>query len=347
MTVLQRWLGYPSRPLIIPSGLIIGYNGVSAPSGWSLFTAANNKYLNGTILDGEVGTTGGSATITSFTSGSGGSHYDGPGLAPAVGICSGSNSGCPTNCGGKSWNLGTYGDHNHTISGTYYPRISAVVLIQAGSGANLPNNGIMFSTVNNSYQTAFSSFNNSGLLYGYTSTGDLGEVPALSLLSGSMASHNHQTAVNTRQCTGVLTGTPTDVANGGAAHTHAISPSVAMNLYRTTLLPYLISNPNVATNLIGMWAGAGVPSGWELLSISGRFAQTTYSGDGSNLGNGTIDISGTSGNSSHDHPLSGTSGTSIVGNGYHTSLTHNHAASVASMTFTPPWYKIKFIKYIG
>lgn len=110
-----------------PSGTIILWTGTSAPSGWTVWTSANTRFVMGVPSGGSYGATGGASTHahTASAAASGGAHThvaqsfvygysssnnvsDKDGLAEY-----GASDSHAHNC---SFTLGSAGAHTHTVA---------------------------------------------------------------------------------------------------------------------------------------------------------------------------------------------------------------------------------------
>lgn len=334
----------------VPANLILGLKeGVSLEPGWSLWTTANNYFLTGTTNNTLVGTTLASSTV-SMTSNTRGGHSSGGGIG-AYEHCSGSTSGCPSSCGDWSWNGSSYGDHHHHLTGGYIPDKNQIKLIQASDVLPFPIGGLGFSTTNLPDQVAFSVFNNnpSGHLFAGSSSAVVSGSNSLTFGSGSINSHNHHTSYNTRVCSGVASGYPASINSSSYTHDHSTSGlSITADLKRAALRAWEIVDADKMDGIIGMWTGATIPDGWELVTeVDDRLIQCSSVGSAAAVGAGTLSVSSGTNNKSHSHSTSGTAGYVIVGTGYHTSLSHNHSVSNSHTDWKPAQYFIKFIRYIG
>lgn len=160
----------------IPAGLIIPYNGESAPSGWSLFSSANNKYIIG-AGNKSVGATGGSITVsgtTNTTQHEGG--YDDQGFV--------SGNGTGHNIVDDS--------HYHTFSFTYAPNKRRLVLIKANAGnSQLPANGFILTAEQSMSGLTQLYAGENRFLYAHTSVDTEDDSTSKSVSSSTDGSHNH------------------------------------------------------------------------------------------------------------------------------------------------------------
>jgi hypothetical protein len=325
--------------ILVPSGLIIPYNGTSAPTGWTLFTSADGKFIIGAGNTYAVGASGGNTSLTTGNSDTQGSH-NGSSAQNWVG-----GSGSENNFRGT----GTAGGHNHTLTYNYTPPYYGLRLIKADSSLNvLPPKAVMFAGETLAGLARFSS--GDGKLFSPRSSIGAGGSNTISgFTSTSSGSHHH--------------GNGSDYGSGGGnrpynagAHTHPNTNfNITPNLYRALLSAW--TNASSAFRLQpGMYAfyeNTTPPDGWYLcngsngtLDLRNYFIEfTDEDDDGTRDGDGTLtvpNITLTSVSNTHDHFELGGTGYNCYHDSY--SNTHSHTIAGTTPTFLPPYYALAIIQ---
>ena len=333
------FVGAPS----IPEGLIIPYNGTTAPDGWSLFTSANGKYLVGAGTSYGIGETGGSNTLN-HTLVAAGSH------GGTVFLIGGG--------GGGSYGQGAAGSHDHTYSFSCDPLRRKLVLIKAESEqAQFPQNAIVLS--NQSAMTGLTQLFNNELSLGLVSdtTGTIAADSSKTPTSSSSGAHSHTGSG------GVASGPTSQFVYGyltdQGAHTHTVTVNTfswAVKKRILTAFSDAAATFNLAANMIGLYESLTPPSGWSLCNGANGTPDMRdyfiYFGDKANVGaasgdntmgwNYSTDTAG-----SHQHK-GGSGTTSSPTTGYHSNaVTHSHSGSASGQTYLPPYYALAFIMYTG
>ena len=323
--------------IIVPSGLIVPYNDTTAPSGWSLFTSADGKYIIGAGNTYAVGATGGSTSIVTGNSDSQGSHTGSPSFYAG-------NSSAPK--GGSN----AAGAHTHTLTYTYEPPYYGLRLIKADSDLSLlPAKAVVFSGTSLSGLSRFSS--GDGKLFApHSSIGAGGS----NTISGFDSSNNGDHAHGGQSAHSA--GSGRDYTTSGT-HMHPNTDFVITpNLYRALLSAWTnaSSNFNLQAGMYAFYESTTPPDGWYLcngsngtLDLRDYFIQFTgEDNDGTRTGDGTIevpDITLTSVSNAHTHKASsGTGSTNRLHETY--SNTHSHTISATNPTFLPPYYALAIIQ---
>jgi hypothetical protein len=334
----------------ISAGIIMGFDGTTAPDGWALYTTADGRAILGTTLDGDVEATGGSATAGTRTSSTGGSHsgsYD-------VGIDNWRQaSGTSTDQGRDDNN---YGSHSHTVYSNIYAAKSNVKFIRAtGDSKVIPTNAIGFQADTSSpagfaEMTTLNTFD--GFLHGSTTVGTTSASSSHGVSTNTLPSHDHnQTHTGSR-----VNATTKDYINDASySHSHSVSPSVSRYMKNTVLKLWKATEDvrKNATGIIALYNGAGVPDGWLLCdgtsgtpNMSGYFTKTSGTAGAVDNTSTYASISGTLSSQSHAHTVGGTPASTGTTVAHQNNVAHNHTVS-GTVTWTPPYIKLKFIKYAG
>ena len=329
------------RPLI-PEGLIIPYDGVSAPAGWSLYSNADGKFLLGAgstyaVDDNSIGTVVLSGDI------------------PAVGDHNGTlfdtRQGNTGGSGGVTDNFDAGGhDHTYQFSG-YKPNYQQLKMIKALFNLmSLPVGGVALSVAD---------FTSKGLSVAYdvqkyfqagsavTSGGIIGPFSANISAAGT---HFHNA--------GTLGGfggptLPESISEG--AHDHIVSIAVAESVKRISLVAWQKASDviPVYSNLIGMWEQATPPPGWVLCDgangspdLRDRFVMLdelvsagNTSGDNTVSLTGVVPVGG-----SHNHVGGSVSADWTFDEGMHSdNVTHDHVDINDIKSYLPPYWALTFI----
>jgi hypothetical protein len=325
--------------ILVPSGLIIPYNGTSAPSGWSLFTDADERFIIGAGNTYAVGATGGSESITTAASDTQGVHTG----STASGFVGSSNSA--NNFHGEK----SAGGHTHTLTYNYTPPYYGLRLIKADSDLLfLPAKAVMFSGASLNGLTRFSS--GDGKLFSPRSSIGAGGSNTISgFTSTSSGSHHHGSGKDYGSYGG-------NRPYNAGAHTHPNTNfNITPNLYRALLSAW--TNASSAFRLQpGMYAfyeNTTPPDGWYLcdgsngtLDLRDYFVEfADEDDDGTRTGDGTLtvpNITLTSVANTHDHFGPGGRSSRCYHGSY--SATHSHTITGTTPTFLPPYYALAIIQ---
>lgn len=322
---------------LVPSGLIVPYNDTTAPTGWTLFTPADGKFLVGAGNTYAVGASGGSTSVTTNSSDSQGAHT-GTSI-PTVG------SSAPYR-GEKS-----AGAHTHTVSFNYTPPYYGLRLIKSNSELKkLPPKAVMFAGSSMDGLTRFSS--GDGKLFSPMSS--LGSGGSNSIGAGSSSSdgvHAHG-SINS-----LATGLVGYAIVEAGSHNHSYRGfNITPNLYRALLSAWTDASNSfeLQPGMYAFYQNTTPPDGWLLcngsngtLDLRDYFIQfTDESDDGTRTGNGTISIPDIIlENQSWDHTHKGQK-SGYLSSSYHDSetVTHSHTISSHSKSYTPPYYALAIIQ---
>jgi len=346
----QWWYaaGGESKP---PVGVIFGTLS-TVPPNWSVFSAADGKFLKGTDSDALVGVSGSRTSMTDSSS-SGGGHGDTNGTLKYLNVGS-AGFGPAKNPSRDASSQGSHTGHSVTIN--FVPAQNKLKLIQADADAEFTTDLIGFSTTDLSADhTPYTGFNNSGyLLYANstTTTGGAGQSTS-GMGNAGAAAHDHLVGTTNDSATVEDDRFKTYSSTELGSHAHSgASLSLSHNVAKALLRAWALVDVKKMEGVIGMYAGAGCPDGWQIVaSLAGQFIGCDAGGTG--VGNGganTVSFSGTFNDYSHAHSI-GPANPSLTNDAYsyigHTnSEKHNHTYS-HTKSYEPERYYIKFIKYIG
>lgn len=329
---------------VLPVGIIIGYTGLTAPSGWSLFSNANDKLIVGAGSSYDVNTTGGSNSVSkALTTTTDGAHT-GTGYT-TIGASGSVYIGGVTTAGGHS--------HTVTVSGTFNPYRHQIGLIKALVETNMPIGGIIFSASNISTDIDATNVNiTSAFLSSNASGRTLVGSDSLTLAgtTNTQGAHTH----GTRGDGGISSSGYLSISSG--SHTHTISISVTPQIKAKYLTAWsnAANEISICPNVIGMWESSIAPDGWAICDGTNgtpdlrdyfiRLGDVSIAGNVYNSGgNTTIPTTSVPSGGSHQHKSSSTSGysTSTV---YHSNaVTHAHTTVADTVSIVPTYYALTFI----
>jgi len=331
-----------------PVGLIVPYTSGTAPSGWTRFTSADNRFIVGAGSSYAGGATGGSSSA-SFpgTTSSAGAH---PYLShPTSGMQGGASPS------GASL-AQTAGAHSHTFNIPVSPSEDAYknfVLIKCtSSGVQIPQNAMLLATTSLSgltnVETTTDRFMRAASSYG--GTGGSGSLSG-SVTTSSAGSHNHGVGNKGGE-------SPAAAHVSSGAHTHTASLTGSLNTKRIYVSAWTNASASydLTANGIAMWESATPPSGWRLCNgasgapdLRDYFVRIGTTGNhGTTSGNNSAPWSvSASGNAPHGHS-GGSQPNSGPGNSKNGGFPwpHSHSAS-GSTSIVPPYYALYFIQYTG
>lgn len=342
------WKEIYANAIPLPEGLIVGYAGTVAPSGWTLFDSGNSKYLVGAGSTYTVGA-GGGTDVNSGTVATAGSH-------------TGANSFSSAYTGGSYGTL-AYGDHNHTYSFQSNPLRRRMVLIQADAGqTKLPVNAIVLSGAVTLAGLSQQYNNELSLLYMSDTTGTIAATESATPTSSSSGTHNHYGAPSSGAVTvGENQQEYAVLANQGA-HTHTVTVNgLSWAVKKRILKAWTNASAefNLAPNMIGMYESTTPPDGWSLCNGSNGTPDMrdyfVYFGNGDNAGDASGDNTITwnySAPQSAGHAHRG-AGPTYSWDMSAQAVAHSDSYGMAGHsgsgngTFLPPYYALAFIMYTG
>jgi len=328
--------------ITIPTGLIIPYYDVSAPSGWTLFTSANDKYIIGAGTKA-VGATGGSITVNGQTT-TIGSHLGTESLFV--------NGGTPLHGGG--WD----GDHYHTFSFTFAPNKRKLILIKAGAGlSQFPVKGIILTA--EQAMAGLTQLFDSEMRYlvAASAVGTEDDSTSKNVSSSSAGLHQHGSNIPLVIGSGESSPRPIHIAAGTHSHTVALS-SISANLLRVYLNAFYHATQafNLSDKMIGLWESLTPPQNWVLCdgnngtpNLNDALVQfAAAAGGGTRTGDNALTYSySAAAEAAHNHVGSSVNSEYGANNGRHTDNISMgaHSGSPSVSGFVPPYYALAFIMY--
>jgi hypothetical protein len=322
---------------VLPEGLIIPYTAGAggAPDGWSLFSAADGKYIVGAGDTYAVGANGGTGAVAK-TSNTTGNH------APSTGAFCSESSSAGNN---------TVGNHSHNVTFTYQPPRQNCYLIKSDIGqTEFPAGGVIWQALQHASLTNIWTEAKMFRALASLSTGGTDAITGRS--STSQANHNH----------GSGAGGNVSIDNSGAkaattgGHSHSsITMNMTNTLRRYALAAYqdAASAFNFETNMIAMFENTSPPLGWFLCDgnngtpdLRNYFVKNVAYGDADVAsGNGTVTAAGTliiSAN--HNHNGGQAKGYGGTTQKRHTANYKMAAHSISTnYTWLPDYYALAFI----
>ena len=329
--------------ITVPSGLIVLYNGTSAPDGWTLFTSADGKYPVGAGSTYAVGATGGSTSITTNASDSQGSHNGSASFT--------NNAGTPFETGKSA-----AGAHTHTLSFNYEPPFYTLRLIKADSELpQLPANGVVLSASTLSGLTEFTTPEGKILKVAATiGSGGNNTIPAGT--SSSIGEHHH----GTTDCGSNIGSSTCASESSGMTHTHPTTSFVITPAIKRALMSAWYDANNAYNLQGGMYAfyqSITPPDGWYLCNGSNGTVDlrdyfiefTDTSDDGTRTGDNTISLASCTLSSvdwNHSHKSTTFDDSLALPDQWHASqnATHSHTiAALSGKSYVPPYYALAII----
>ena len=337
----------------LPTGIIVPYESTSTvPTGFTRFSASDNKFIVGASTTKAVTTTGGSSSVSvSGTTSTNGDHTGGPDNGTYSGFF-GSNTAYPDGPIIR-------GNHSHTFSGSVtnvLPASKQVILVKATQNHyNLPENICVLKHTAGAFTglTRVTGINDYVMYSNAASIGVAGSNSTSSAVTTSTAGLHapHQTGGNSG-----FIGYPGGPFLNAGDHTHTGTLSGTVNPLNRYIALYKAATANLDIpneNVIGMWESETPPEGWYVCDGTNgtpdlrdhfiKFVDTdTDIGDES--GSTDLTYSGTlSATPVHNH------GDSNFGSVFRTSVYHytnfqmdTHTAS-STVTYNPPYYALVFI----
>ena len=331
----------------VPTGLIIPYDGVAAPSGWDLFTAADGYHIIGAGSTYSVSDSGAGTGDLSPYSPYAGNHTGTNGLYKGGGSSTGSEP--------KTAVSQYAGNHRHQPASaisliTPYEQLR---LIKAQAGNEVfPQDGLLLGLQDFSGLSVVKD-NGRILKADTTITSNAGKTTSGSISTDDPGNHEHYGTPS--QVFG-STGGLTLYANAGA-HTHTVTLAITYNLLRF----YLSAWTNAAAaftgaaGMIAMYESLTPPAGWVLCDgnngtpdLRNYFIQLDSAvNDNQSAGDGTVNFTGTT-STDGDHNHSGGTGTGTQQTIAHTNTTGDHEHIFNDdLSWLPPYYSLAFVQYTG
>jgi len=321
----------------VPPGLIVPYNGTTAPAGWSLFTAADNKFIVGAGGAYAVKSTGGGASITASSTSAG--AHSGPVFKTGIGF-------------GSARGMNVAGSHSHLVSFNYTPPYYGLTLIKANTELNrLPSKSIVFSDKT----LPLSRFTNGDgkLFLAHSVIGAGGSNLIGATTSSSAGNHVHGDKEYSVYSSGPNWNIISSVAHTHSTETFTITP----NLKRALLSAWTNASKDfgLEPGMYAFYESLTPPDGWALcdgtndtLDLRDYFIEFgNENNHGTKTGNGTIympNITLASITWRHRHSQNTVYGSSGAVT-YHdfADAVHSHTIPASSPTFLPPYYALSII----
>ena len=338
----------------VPQGLIVPFNDTVIPSGWTRFSAPDDRMIIGAGSTYSAGSSGGTNIPHNFNTTTGTAGLHGP--------VSGFYTTYPStnNCWAASNTQSNSGDHSHTLTNvTYNPDKRSCVLIKANAEYDtLPAKAMLFSMASSqSGLTNISDFNNR-YIESKSSIANIDEVKSIAVGTAGSHTHGHQW-----RCFGGFNENNVAyyVVNPGN-HTPTLNlTSVTDNLKKVLLSLWTHATqsfePN--SNMIAMYEGTTAPDGWKLCDglnstpdLRDCFIKPVSSGSENSTpsGDNTVDLVVPTGNMTHN--ASHTHGNTTYSSGYQAAWhktyawSHSHSlglSNVSDIAWVPPYYALSFV----
>lgn len=331
-----------SRGSVVPVGGIILLNTVSIPSGFTRFSAADDRFILGAGSTYSVGETGGQSTGFSFYSQNSGGHSGSIFPAAYGGIAGEEASGYAY----LDYHSGT---HGHEITFDCLPEYQGLILAQADAIATtFPANAIVLTVTADNPGGLSRCYDDDNFVRSQsTIDSDAGGMTGVTVEDGGL--HKHA---------GIQSTYPESGASGwkcttGGTHSHPDTLSTAWALKCMLLAAWTkTSSFDVTVGNIILFGAGEIPTGWKLCDgtlgtpdFRDYFLKLCSADEGTTEGNNSLTLSGTldSYNASHDHK--GTLETDVFATqGMHPTAdwTHDHVVNDAQ-TILPPYYGLRML----
>jgi len=334
--------------ITLPAGIILPQtNAASLPSGWSVFSSADARYIVGAGSTYAVGATGGTGAITP-TAGTGGSHT-GSLIAYAF---SGTYVGTTTNAA-----------HSHTWSDvTPLPPYSFFRMIKADSETpTLPQYTCLMKQDTGAWSglTRYVPPTENRLMGADSSVGTGGT--ASSITTGASANAHTHGSKGGVYLSGGNANAKHEINHTDGAHTHTKTFTWTYTQYRRILNLYYYAASSGAIpegSIIGLYENVTPPAGWSLCDgtsgtpdMRDKFAELSTSDSSGAAGDGKVTASSgaSSSDGGHYHSDLSRGGSKGVGTRYHADTVgaHTHTLTAIDQTWLPSYYGLAFIMYTG
>lgn len=341
---------YGTSSFTMPSGIIIPFTGVSIPSGWTQFTAANTRGIIGAGSTYAAGATGGNSLSTNALSlNSAGTHSQ-----ASFGGSGGGDPNQPTGAGGA---------HGHTVTLTVnnpHPLYKSYKLIKASADTgSVPQNGVVLGVGTSPTGPSNIDSGIDRFLYGDTNVANGGSSSyTMSGTTSNAGSHLHPNLIGD----GGSGQNKTRYSTTSGGHTHTANGTVSVNpafiyaaAFSNTSADFTFSGPAIA-----MYESATPPTGWAICDgtsgtpdMRDKFVKIgTTANQGTTGGNNThavnsISAGGYVGDHQHDGPRPDQPGS--TNNAQHNtySWNHTHNAANTNVSGPTPYYGLYFIMFTG
>jgi len=330
---------------ILPEGLIIPYQGgTSAPSGWDLYTAANDKWIVGAGSTYAVDENSATNSDIVWTTSDGGLHtgstfygFADGGFADVGAVSSAAKYG---------------GTHTVTVSG-YDPGYEQLVFIKSQSdNVRFPQDGIVLGAQDFSGLSVVKD--NARLLKaGATITSGAAQV-ADSVTSSTSGNHDHR-STSVAQKAGNGNTCYDYIAAGGHAHTIGITLTQQTKRFYLSAWTDAAASFKGTSKMIAMYESVSPPAGWMLCDGTGgtpdlrdHFIQLdSAANDNQSAGDNTVNGTESSVSSSGGHAHQGGSNSGFLNRQavHHSNSDGAHSDHVFDddEAWLPPYYALAFI----
>jgi len=330
----------------IPAGLIVFLNDTSIPSGWTRFSASDDRMIIGAGSSYSIGDTGGSKNISgSYNSSTNGSH---------TGV---NHSGLSATGSSYTYRRGAAGDHAHILSNVQYtiPEKGSVLIKADAETDTLPNNTIVLSSSNLSGLNNITTYTDKYFI-GKNNLSDISGAGGFNVASAG--GHVHPNLGNIGPDTGIYQALILE--NTAGAHDHSVNITfndgdVTDNLKKVLLSLWTHASEyfEPQEGMIGMWESLTPPDGWLLCdgtngtpNLRDCFIKPVNSGN-ENItpsGDNTIGLNKSFSYSDYHNHTSGNLSPNFAAIANHATAlwSHNHAFN-ENLAYLPPYYALSFI----
>jgi len=336
----------------IPADLIVFFNDTSIPTGWTRFSATDNKRIVGAGTTYDPGDTGGdnNITISSVTSDSYSHGYSGANCP---------NNSTPQPSGGGSQVGDANISHSHDFSkaeSSLEPEYQQTVMIKSDSAqSKLPQNTLALWHLTGSDPSGltqqYTAKDDVLIRSGSTITSDAGTTTVASVASTSNGSHTHADEGKTGG------GGENSCSTVTGAHSHTVTMSFTFDFKRALLGLWTNASADfdLEANMIGLYESTTPPSGWYLCDGSNGtpdmrdrlLAASSQSNQGTLSGDDTLSCTHANDSWSHGHCVGDT--VFSPGSCYHPThdFAHAHTLAFSKTDHYPTYYGLAFIMYGG
>ena len=329
----------------VPAGAILPYSSSSAPSGWSLFTSANGRYIVGAGSSYAAGATGGETTkAISATASNTGTH---PGQPRPGGTCG---------PGPNDQNPGGAHSHNISVTASCEDVYKDFVLIKADAETLIPAGAMLLGASSlaelTNVETTTDRFLRANSTYGGTGGSSSLSGPGTSSNSGS---HNHGSAAGNCSPEGEY---PGNGAGPSGSHSHAFTVTGTLATKRRYLTAWTNAAEEfgAALNGICMYESGTPPAGWSICNgtngtpdMRDYFCRIGNTGNqGTSAGDNNVSWSASLSNDVPHGHISGGGRSNQQQDAGHNGKSWSHTHNVSgSVTVTQSYYALYFIMYTG
>lgn len=345
----------------VPEGLILPLRtGTAAPTGWTLYTAANTRLIRGAGGAISSGQTGGSNSVT--VSGNTSSAPNHTGTTPYKTFV-GTNSGMLEMIAATPDTTAS-GAHSHTYNAGSVTITAPVamlpLIIKTGSiGLLAPAAAMMLSASPLAHPLLQQITAYNGRLFGAASTQSQSgtATQAASPTYGSAGTHSHHNSQRLDGSQPDFTDGGYEISDAGTGHTHTGVLTITPNAQRRRMLCWGGAEDfPIVVGSIGLWdtSNGAVPTDWQMCDgsngtpdLRGYFIELASSNGGSAAGDNTVSWAGSTTPHAHNHRgalnyRAIETQTALHDDG----VEHSHSVS-GSAAWTPPFYGLVAIQFMG